>query len=143
MLTAAAAAQINFILLLSRQGKLRLAKWYGVYDLKERGRLVKETTGLVLGRKARACNFIEYKDMTIVYKRYWRPTALSVCALAGASNSSACARRRYASLYFVAGIDGEENELLVLETLHRFVETLDRYFENVSRRTRSLCTRRA
>ena len=58
------------MLLLSRQGKLRLAKWYGVYDLKERGRLVKEVTVLVLGRKSRACNFIEYKDMKIVYKRY-------------------------------------------------------------------------
>lgn len=39
--------------------------------------------------------------------------------------------KRYASLFFIAGVDGEENELLVLEVLHRYVETLDRYFENV------------
>jgi AP-1 complex subunit sigma 1/2 len=39
--------------------------------------------------------------------------------------------KRYASLYFIAGVDQEENELLVLEMIHRFVETLDRFFENV------------
>lgn len=39
--------------------------------------------------------------------------------------------KRYASLFFIAGVDGEENELLVLEVLHRYVETLDKYFENV------------
>lgn len=93
-------------MLISRQGKLRLARWYATCTLKERQKHIKEVTSLVLARKARSCNFIEYKDMKIVYKRY-------------------------ASLFFVAGIDGEENELLVLETLHRYVETLDKYFENV------------
>jgi AP-1 complex subunit sigma 1/2 len=38
----------------------------------------------------------------------------------------------YASLFFVAGIGHEANELLTLEILHRFVEVLDRYFGNVS-----------
>jgi hypothetical protein len=74
--------------------------------LKERQKHVKDVTQLVLARKPRACNFIEYRDMKIIYKRY-------------------------ASLFFVAGVDESENELLVLETLHRYVETLDRYFENV------------
>ena len=60
----------------------------------------------MLARKPRSCNFIEYKDMKIVFKRY-------------------------ASLFFVAGIDNDENELLVLEVIHRYVETLDKYFENV------------
>lgn len=98
--------KINFILLISRQGKLRMAKWYATYNLRERQKHIKEVTNLVLSRPPRTCSFIEYRDMTIVYKRY-------------------------ASLFFVAGIDGEENELLVLETLHRYVETLDRHFENV------------
>jgi AP-1 complex subunit sigma 1/2 len=39
--------------------------------------------------------------------------------------------KRYASLYFIAGIDEEENELLTLEIIHRYVEALDRYFGNV------------
>lgn len=97
---------INFFLLLSRQGKLRLAKWYDHSSLRDRQRIVREVTTIVVGRRSRACNFVEYKDSTLVYKRY-------------------------ASLYFVAGVDENENELLVLETIHRFVETLDRFFENV------------
>ena len=40
--------------------------------------------------------------------------------------------RRYASLFFVAGISQGDNELVVLEIIHRYVEVLDRYFGNVS-----------
>ena len=41
--------------------------------------------------------------------------------------------RRYASLYFLIGIDIDEdvNELSLLEFIHNMVETLDKYFENV------------
>lgn len=38
---------------------------------------------------------------------------------------------RYASLYFVACIEKEDNELIVLDIIHHFVEVLDRYFSNV------------
>ena len=86
---------------------MRLAKWYGEYSLKERQRHIKEVTSLVLSRKPRSCNFIAYQgDQQIVYKRY-------------------------ASLFFVSVVDEEENGLMVLEVMHRFVETLDQYFENV------------
>lgn len=46
---------------------------------------------------------------------------------------------RYASLYFIAGIDDEENELLALEIIHRYVEALDRYFGNVQLRVIMQC----
>lgn len=52
------------------------------------------------------CNFIEWRDKKIIY-------------------------RRYASLYFTFVIGTGENELLSLEIIHRFVETLDMYFGNV------------
>ena len=39
---------------------------------------------------------------------------------------------RYASLYFCVCIEAEDNELLTLETIHRYVELLDKYFGNVS-----------
>ena len=52
------------------------------------------------------CNFLDWKSLKIVYKRY-------------------------ASLYFVAGVDPTDNELLTLEIIHQFVEVLDRYFGNV------------
>ena len=53
------------------------------------------------------CNFLEYKDTKVVY-------------------------RRYASLFFVCGIGAMDNELVTLEIIHRYVEVLDRYFGNVS-----------
>jgi AP-1 complex subunit sigma 1/2 len=39
--------------------------------------------------------------------------------------------KRYASLYFVCCVDNDDNELLVLEMIHHFVECLDRFFGNV------------
>jgi len=39
--------------------------------------------------------------------------------------------RRYASLYFLFGCDIDDNELIMLEIIHHFVEVLDRYFGNV------------
>lgn len=39
--------------------------------------------------------------------------------------------RRYASLYFIVGVDQHENELGVLELIHMIVETYDAYFSNV------------
>jgi len=63
-------------------------------------------TQIILARRSRMCNFVEYKENKEVY-------------------------RRYASLFFVAGISPDDNELTTLEVIHRFVEVLDRYFGNV------------
>lgn len=35
---------INFMLLVSRQGKTRLTKWYESYSTKEKARIVREVT---------------------------------------------------------------------------------------------------
>lgn len=43
--------------------------------------------------------------------------------------------RRYASLYFCCAIEEQDNELITLEIIHRFVELLDKYFGSVSHRT--------
>lgn len=52
------------------------------------------------------CHFIEYQMHKVVY-------------------------RRYASLYFIIGIDQEENELAISEIIHFIVETMDAYFGSV------------
>jgi len=39
---------------------------------------------------------------------------------------------RYASLYFCCAIEQQDNELLTLEIIHRYVELLDKYFGSVS-----------
>jgi len=97
---------INYVLLVSRQGKVRLAKWFTTLPPKTKGKIVKDVTQLVLARRTRMCNFLEYKDTKVVY-------------------------RRYASLFFVCGISQGDNELVTLEIIHRYVEVLDRYFGNV------------
>lgn len=52
------------------------------------------------------CNFIDWRNLKIVYKRY-------------------------ASLYFVTAIDNDDNELVALDMIHQFVEVLDKHFSNV------------
>src|SRR3954466_10416747 len=39
--------------------------------------------------------------------------------------------RRYASLFFIAGTDQTDNELITLEIVHRYVEQMDKYYGNV------------
>lgn len=39
--------------------------------------------------------------------------------------------RRYASLFFIAGCDSTDNELITLEIVHRYVEQMDKYYGNV------------
>lgn len=52
------------------------------------------------------CNILEYKDLKIIY-------------------------RRYASLFFVIGVNSDDNELIGLEIIHRFVEQMDKIYGNV------------
>jgi len=97
---------INFVLLISRQGKTRLTKWYSPYSTKEKTRIIKEVGNMVLNRSPKLCNFLEWKDQKVI-------------------------SRRYASLYFVTCVEKTDNELCTLEIIHHFVEILDRYFGNV------------
>ncbi|KAL7778205.1 hypothetical protein CFE70_004882 [Pyrenophora teres f. teres 0-1] len=97
---------IKYLILLSRQGKVRLAKWFTTLAPKEKAKIVKDVSQLVLARRTRMCNFLEYKDTKIVY-------------------------RRYASLFFIAGCDSTDNELITLEIVHRYVEQMDKYYGNV------------
>ena len=97
---------ILFLLLISRHGKIRLSKFFTPFTTKERNKIMKDCSGLVIGRSSRLTNFLEYQDFKLVFKRY-------------------------ASLYFVTGVTKDENELNILEVMHHFVELLDRYFGNV------------
>ncbi|KAE8228171.1 hypothetical protein CF326_g6906, partial [Tilletia indica] len=59
---------INWILLISRQGKVRLAKWFSTMSPKSKSKITKDVTQLVLARRTRMCNFLEYKDSKVVYR---------------------------------------------------------------------------
>ncbi|CAG8021098.1 unnamed protein product [Penicillium salamii] len=97
---------VHYLILLSRQGKVRLAKWFTTLSPKEKAKIIKDVTQLVLSRRTRMCNFLEYKDSKVVY-------------------------RRYASLFFIAGCASTDNELITLEVVHRYVEQMDKYYGNV------------
>jgi AP-1 complex subunit sigma 1/2 len=92
---------------------------------KQKTKIVKDVTQLVLARRTRMCNFLEYKgafeprfELCIPSQEYFP--------------DSKVVYRRYASLFFVCGIGPGDNELVTLEIIHRYVEVLDRYFGNVS-----------
>ena len=53
------------MLLLSRQGKVRLSKWYTTYPQKERAKITRDITPLVLGRALKLCNFLDYQDIKV------------------------------------------------------------------------------
>ncbi|XP_069474255.1 AP-1 complex subunit sigma-3 isoform X2 [Ambystoma mexicanum] len=97
---------MHFILLFSRQGKLRLQKWYITVPEKEKKKITREVIQTILVRNQKTSSFVEWRDLKLVYKRY-------------------------ASLYFCCAVEDGDNELLTLETVHRFVEVLDKYFGNV------------
>jgi len=61
---------MQFMILFSRQGKLRLQKWYVAYADKVKKKIVRELVSTVLARKPKMSSFIEWKDMKIVYKRF-------------------------------------------------------------------------
>ncbi|CDK25157.1 unnamed protein product [Kuraishia capsulata CBS 1993] len=97
---------IKYLILLSAQGKVRLSKWYITIPQKEKLKIIRELVATVLARKTKMCNVLEHKDGKIVY-------------------------RRYASLFFVCGIDADDNELITLEMIHRYVEQMDKSYEKV------------
>eukprot|EP00049_Salpingoeca_infusionum_P018709 m.358447 g.358447 ORF g.358447 m.358447 type:complete len:158 (-) comp18148_c0_seq1:228-701(-) len=97
---------IHFLLVFSRQGKLRLQKWYEASRQKDKKKSARDIISIILARKGRVSNYVEWKDVKIVYKRY-------------------------ASLYFAFAIDLDDNELITLEVIHRYVELLDKYFGSV------------
>lgn len=67
--------QMQFMLLFSRQGKLRLQKWYVPLSDKEKKKITRELVQTVLARKPKMCSFLEWRDLKIVYKR-WVGTGL-------------------------------------------------------------------
>lgn len=98
---------IKFILMVNKQGQTRLAQYYEHLTIAEKVALEGELVRRCLSRSDTQCSFMEYRDSKVMY-------------------------RRYASLFFIVGVDEEDvNELSILEFIHTLVETLDRYFENV------------
>eukprot|EP01036_Dinobryon_divergens_P028358 gene28358-37290_t len=98
---------IKFVLMVNKQGQTRLASYFEWFPIQERVALEAEIIRRCLSRTEFQCSFIEYRGYKVIY-------------------------RRYASLFFVVAVDGDdENELSILEFIHSLVETMDKYFESV------------
>ncbi|GJN03400.1 hypothetical protein PR202_ga20841 [Eleusine coracana subsp. coracana] len=97
---------IRFVLFVNKQGQTRLAQYYEHLSLDERRALEGEIVRKCLARTDQQCSFVEHRNYKVVY-------------------------RRYASLFFLVGVDNNENELAILEFIHLLVETMDRHFGNV------------
>eukprot|EP00882_Tetradesmus_deserticola_P006744 GHRQ01007099.1.p1 GENE.GHRQ01007099.1~~GHRQ01007099.1.p1 ORF type:complete len:146 (+),score=64.83 GHRQ01007099.1:365-802(+) len=98
---------IKFLLLVNKQGQTRLAKYFTeLLSTDEKRALEGEIVRKCLARTDKQCSFFEHRSYKIIY-------------------------RRYASLFFMVGVDDDENELAVLELIHCFVEVLDKHFGQV------------
>lgn len=99
---------IHFILVLNRQGKCRLVKWFdNTYTPQQKQQYIADIHRLISSRDSKhQSNFVEFQQQKLVY-------------------------RRYAGLYFISSIDLVDSELSYLESLHFFVEILDVYFNSV------------
>ncbi len=67
---------LHFVLLVNRQGKTRLSKWYSTYTSKEKARIIREVSNMVLNRNTRHCNVMEWKEYKIIFKRYVKTSFL-------------------------------------------------------------------
>eukprot|EP01086_Lenisia_limosa_P005549 TRINITY_DN2257_c0_g1_i1.p1 TRINITY_DN2257_c0_g1~~TRINITY_DN2257_c0_g1_i1.p1 ORF type:complete len:143 (+),score=29.85 TRINITY_DN2257_c0_g1_i1:56-484(+) len=97
---------IRYFLIQNRQGKTRLAKWYIPLEDHEKRTTQIENWKTIVNRDRSLASVVEGQNSKIVY-------------------------RKYAALYFTISCDLEDNDLLMLETIHLFVEILDSYFGNV------------
>ncbi|KAF6008789.1 hypothetical protein HII12_004017 [Brettanomyces bruxellensis] len=98
---------IQFIVILNRQGRLRLAKWYTAIGESQQRQTIKTIHKLISSRDHRKqSNFVLFENLRLVYKRY-------------------------NGLFFVLCISLEDNELGYLEVIPLFVEILDSYFDGV------------
>ena len=68
-----------------------------IVHISEKQKNTRQIIQLVLNRRGKMCNFLEWKNLKIIYKRY-------------------------ASLYFTFVVDSDDNELITLEIIHRYVE---------------------
>ncbi|XBH77086.1 hypothetical protein VPH35_103613 [Triticum aestivum] len=74
---------IRFVLLVNKQGQTRLAQYYEHLSLDERRALEGEIVRKCLARTDQQCSFVEHRNYKVVY-------------------------RRYASLFFLVGVDNDE-----------------------------------
>ena len=72
------------MLMVNKQGQTRLAKYYNSFSVQERITLEGELIRKCLSRTENQCSFLDHRDYKVIY-------------------------RRYASLYFIIGVDNNDD----------------------------------
>ena len=96
----------RYLLIVNKQGQTRFSQYYVPLSISERTALEAEIVRRCISRPLGQCTFVEFRDHRVTY-------------------------RRYASLYFILGMDTEENELGAHELIHQILLTMDAIFGNV------------
>lgn len=98
---------IRWMALFSRLGKVRLRQFYVSMPIAKQTKTISDATALVLKRTPSQAAFVDFKDSKLIY-------------------------RRYASLYVCFCMERDDNEILALECIHRYVQALDQSFGSVT-----------
>ena len=86
---------IHFILMVNKQGQTRLAKYFNSFSVRERVTLEGELIRKCLSRTENQCSFLEHRQYKVVY-------------------------RRYASLYFIIGVENNDDVVSRHSTNYQF-----------------------
>jgi len=97
---------LRYVLIVNKQGQTRMSQYYVQMSVAEKVTMEAELVRKCLGRNSGQCSVVEFRDHKAVY-------------------------RRYASLFFIVGMDTFENEQGVFELIHQYLVTLDSLFDSV------------
>ncbi|KAK7199612.1 Clathrin adaptor complex small chain [Novymonas esmeraldas] len=109
---------IEFVVLVNKQGETRLSYYLHPISLEARAALESEAARKCMHRRQGDCSCVEHLHYKLIY-------------------------RRYASLYFIVGVDSgtrqttalgydahQENDLAIMEFIQAVMECFNTYFEN-------------
>ncbi|ELU18349.1 hypothetical protein CAPTEDRAFT_125077 [Capitella teleta] len=97
---------IKFLYLVNKQGQPRILKYFDNDSTLSRKTSESAIIRKCLSHAEGGCSFLDYRGTKLVF-------------------------RKYATLYFILGVDEDENELAALEFIQNIVEIFDKYFDKV------------
>ncbi|KAK5667387.1 hypothetical protein QVD99_005989 [Batrachochytrium dendrobatidis] len=91
---------IEYFIVFSKYGKMRLKRLFKTVSSGKKSQIMNDTMAQILKRTNAMSNILDFRGSRLIYKRY-------------------------ASLYFCASIEENDNELITLELIQRYVQLLD------------------
>ena len=132
---------IHFFFLVNKLGQTRVARYYSDIQANERRTLESELVRKCLARTPEMVRFSHKTERDFDQKWSEIPTSIEINRKSFTMHhlkykskgiNLKVIYRRYASLYFIMGVDeSEQNEIAFYIFIHKFVQILDKYFENV------------